>query len=166
MLNELQIQQIWEGMLAAETRALYFADLASRYTATKQWISGLSFFLSSAVAVSLLASVPYVNAITAAALLVGILNAYSIAVGLDRKIGTMVKLHSSWREIATDYNHLWNHVQEEDSERKLESIIRREREPSELAATEAPNKERLLEKWQLRVFASYHLNADGKASTN
>jgi hypothetical protein len=158
MLSEFQVTQVWESMLAAETRALYFANLASQYTQRKQWISGISFFLSSAVAVSLLAKVSYVNVLMLAALLVGLLNAYSIAVGLDRKIGTMVRLHSIWQGIAADYNHLWNHTSEEDSESRLEEIINREREPSELAATEAPNDEHLLGKWQKRVFASYHLN--------
>ena len=47
MLNDHQITSVWEHLLAAETRALYFGDLTSRYTAQKQWITGVSFFLSS-----------------------------------------------------------------------------------------------------------------------
>jgi len=47
MLSEAQIKRVWDNMLAAETRALYFGDLASRYTRQKQWIAGISFFLSS-----------------------------------------------------------------------------------------------------------------------
>ena len=41
MLSEFQTNAVWENMLAAEARSLYFADLASRYTRYKQWISGL-----------------------------------------------------------------------------------------------------------------------------
>jgi hypothetical protein len=158
MLSEFQTNGVWESMLAAETRALYFANLASRYTRIKQLISGASFFFSSGVAVSLLAKSPNAVALVIASLLVALLNAYSIAVGLDRKIGTMVKLHSQWQEIATDYNHLWNHAYEEGSESRLDEIVKREREPSELAATDAPNNERLMRKWQDRVFASYRLS--------
>ena len=158
MLNDFQRKQVWEGMLSAETRALYFADLARQYTTRKQWISGLSFFLSSAVAVSLFTRVPQVNALTIGAFIVGVLNAYSIAVGLDRKIGTMVKLHSTWQAIATEYNHLWNHLEDADAENRLDAIVEQERGPSELASTEAPNKEKLMAKWQARVFASYHLS--------
>jgi len=50
MLNEFQRTQVWEDLLAAETRALYFGDLASRYTHQKQWITGLSFFFASGAA--------------------------------------------------------------------------------------------------------------------
>lgn len=156
MLNEHQTNSVWQGLISAETRALYFADLAHTYTVRKQWISGLSFFLSSAVAVSLLAKVSNVDALMVAAFGVGIMNAYSIAVGLDRKIATMVKLHSSWRDIATDYGELWGHPDDNDTQHKLNDIVKREREPSELAATDAPNKERLMAKWMDRVVASYH----------
>jgi hypothetical protein len=52
MLSEFQINRVWENMLAAETRSLYFGDLASRYTRKKQWITGLSFFLSFGAAAS------------------------------------------------------------------------------------------------------------------
>jgi hypothetical protein len=55
MLNESQVNQVWENMLAAEVRALYFADLASRYTRQKQIITGLSFFLSSWAAATIIA---------------------------------------------------------------------------------------------------------------
>jgi len=36
--------------------------------------------------------------------------------------------------------------------------MRRENEPSELAATEAPNDQQLLGKWQEYVFRMYHLS--------
>jgi hypothetical protein len=35
--------------------------------------------------------------------------------------------------------------------------MRREKEPSELATTEAPNDQVLLGKWQEHVFSMYHL---------
>ena len=47
MHNEFQTNLVWENMLAAETRSLYFGDLATRYTRRKQCITGSSFFLSS-----------------------------------------------------------------------------------------------------------------------
>jgi len=156
MLNESQVSRMWENMLAAEARALYFADLASRYTRQKQVITGLSFFLSSGAAATVIAKsptwVPVVLAVVSAAA-----SAYSMAVGLDRKMGTMAKLHSTWNRIATEYDRLWNHAYDEDAESQLDSIIQREKEPSELAATEAPNDQRLLGKWQDHVFSMYHV---------
>jgi hypothetical protein len=156
MLNEFQINRVWENMLASEARALYFADLASQYTRRKQWITGISFFLSSGAAATLIGQLPRWVPL-ALSIPVALASAYSMAVGLDRKIGTMAKLHSSWNQIAGEYDRLWNHAHDDDAEEQLEATIRREKEPSELAATEAPNDQQLLGKWQDHVFAMYHL---------
>lgn len=156
MLNEFQINKVWENMLAAEARSLYFADLASRYTHRKQLITGMTFFLSSGAAATLIGKLPqWVPLVLATA--VALLSAYSMAVGLDRKIGTMAKLHSAWNQISVDYDRLWNHASDDDAEAQLDEVLRREKEPSELAATDAPNDQVLLGKWQDHVFDMYHL---------
>ena len=156
MLSEFQINRVWENMLAAETRALYFADLASRYTRRKQWITGGSFFLSSGAAASVIGKLPEWVPISLA-LIVAVASAYSIALGLDRKIGVMTKLHSAWTQISAEYDRLWNHVRDEDAEAQYMAILQKEKEPSELATTEAPNDQKLLGKWQDHVFSMYHL---------
>jgi hypothetical protein len=71
----------------------------------------------------------------------------------------MAKLHSAWNQIATLYDHLWNHTNDSDAEEQLGKILEREREPSELAVLSAPNDEKRLEKWENRVFAMYHLQS-------
>ena len=156
MLNEFQINQVWEEMLAAETRSFYFGDLASRYTREKQWITGLSFFLSTGAAATLIGKSPWWVPLILS-LIVAAVTAYSMAVNLDRKIGTMVKLHSSWSRIAQDYTRLWNHAHDTDAEEQLDKIIELAREPSELATTEAPNDQKLLGEWQDRVFSLHRL---------
>ncbi len=65
---------------------------------------------------------------------VALLTAYSIAVGLERLIRTMAKLHYSWAHIAADYERLWNHSCEDAAEAQFDEIRKRERELSELAA--------------------------------
>ncbi len=156
MLSEFQTTRVWENMLAAETRALYFADLASRYTRRKQWITGVSFFLASGAAASLIGKLPQWVPLVASAV-VAVLSAYSMALALDRKISTMAKLHSAWNVIAQEYQRLWNNTYSDDAEEKLYAIFEREREPSELATTEAPNDQRLLGEWQEHVFSMYRL---------
>jgi hypothetical protein len=155
-LTQDQISRVWENMLAAETRSLYFGDLTTRFTRQKQWITGLSFFLSSGAAATLISkapdSVPLVLAVATA-----VITAYAMAVNLDGRIATMAKLHSSWNQIATDYDRLWNHAYDEDAESQLEAIFGRERDSSELAAADAPNKPKLLAQWQQRVFALHQL---------
>ncbi len=156
MLSEFQIKHVWESMLAAEARSLYFGDLASRYTRRKQWITGVSFFFSSGAAATIIAKAPQWVPLMLALVVAGA-TAYAMAVNLDRRIATMARLHSAWREIATQYDRLWNHASDEDSESQLDKIMERENEPSELATTDAPNDQKLLGKWQDRVFSLYHL---------
>lgn len=159
-LTEDQTSRVWENMLAAETRSLYFADLTTQYTRQKQWITGSSFFLSSGAAATLISKAPdWVPLILAIA--TAIITAYAMAVNLDGRIATMAKLHSAWNQIATDYDRLWNHLYDEDAEIQLEEIFGRERESSELAATDAPNKPKLLAQWQQRVFALHRLEDQG-----
>jgi hypothetical protein len=157
MLNERQVMNVWQGLLAAETRTFYFADLTSRYTRRKQVLTGLSFFLSSGAAASILAKgpawIPLVQALFIAAA-----TAYSMVMNLDGRIATMAKLHATWSEIATLYDRLWNHAADADAEQHLDAIIEREKAPSELAATSAPNNQALLRKWQDHVFAMYQLH--------
>ena len=159
MLTEAQIRRVWDNMLAAETRSLYFGDLASRYTRQKQWITGISFFLSSGAAASIISKapqwIPLVLALTVAAT-----TAYAMAVNLDGKISTMTKLHSAWNLIAAKYDQLWNHTYADNAEDQFNQIVLSEREPSEVATTDAPNDQELLTKWQDRVFAMYHLTGD------
>lgn len=156
MLNDFQIKQVWENMLAAEAISLYFGDLASRYTKRKQWVTGASFFLSSGAAATVIAKAPeWVPVLLA--LIVAIVTAYSMAVNLDGKILTMAKLHTTWSGIANEYTRLWNHTFDVDAEERLNKIIESEKEPSELATTDAPNDQNLLGKWQDRVFLRYGL---------
>ncbi len=156
MLNEFQTTRVWENLLAAEARSLYFGDLATRYTRHKQIITGCSFFFSSGAAAALIGKapewVPILLSVSVAAS-----TAYAIAIGLDRKVGTMVKLHSSWKRVASEYDRLWNHTYADDAETELEKIIDSERELAELATTDAPNDQKLLGKWQDRVFELYHV---------
>jgi len=156
MLTEDQIRQVWSGLLGAETRALYFGDFARRYARRKQVITGCTFFLASGAAATLVAKAPaWVP--TLFTVVLALISSYVMAVGLDRKIATLVKLHAAWSQIAHDYERLWNHTYADDAEDQLNAIIAREKDPSELATTDAPYDEPLLEHWQQRVFQLYHL---------
>ena len=128
MLNEFQTTQVWENMLAAETRALYFADLASRYTRTKQWMTGVSFFLASGAAASLIGKLPQSVPLVASAI-VAVLTAYSMVVRPDHKINIVAKLHSSWNAIALEYEQLWSHADGDDAGERLHAVFQHEKDP-------------------------------------
>ena len=156
MLTESQIEQVWERKVGAEVRSLYFGDFANRYSRRKQIITFVTFFLSSGAAATLVGkSPPWVPLVLS--ILVALLTAYSLAVGLERLVRTMARLHYSWNQIATDYDRLWNHAYEDDAENAFGDLLRRERDLSELATTEAPNDQKILGEWQDRVLQQYHL---------
>ena len=156
MLNEDQITAVWERQLAAETRTLYFAELASNYTRQKQWISGVSFFLASGAAATLIGKAPawlpiLLSVVTA------LLSAYSIARGLDGATRTMGKFQFSWSELAAGYESVWNTTWADDAGTRLDQLISKENELSSQASTEAPNNTARLSYWQDQVFKQHHL---------
>jgi hypothetical protein len=153
-MTESQITDVWERMISAEVRSLYFADLTGRYSRRKQWITGLSFFLSSAAAAALGAKAPTWAPLSMAAL---VLSAYSMSGGLDRKVQTMAKLHYSWLQLATDYDHLSNHFYEDGAERELARQVNGEKDLSQLASTEAPYDPPRMAKWEDHVFQQHGL---------
>ena len=156
MLNQDQIIAVWERQLAAETRALYFAELASNYTRQKQWITGASFFLASGAAATLLGKFPaWVPVVLA--VITAVLSAYSIARGLDGATRTMAKFQFSWSELAAGYESLWNTTWRDDASTRLDTLISRENELSSQASTEAPNKTDRVAYWQDQVLRQHHL---------
>lgn len=156
MLTPEQVEDVWEGRISAETRSLYFGDLASVYSLRKQWITGLTFFLSSGAAATLVAKLP-IGIPIGLSIVVALMNAYAVAVNLDSKIRTMAKLHFAWTQIGNDYTNLWNHTYGEGAESSLLDIQRRESELSELATTDAPNDSVRMLRWQDQVLKLHHL---------
>jgi hypothetical protein len=156
MLTDDQISEVWEGQIGAETRSLYFGDLASMYSTRKQWITGISFFLSSGAAATLIAKAPAVVPLSFS-LIVAIVTAYAVAVNLDSKIRTMAKLHYAWTLIGNDYRRLWKRAYSDEAESELEDLQRREVEFSELATTDAPNDAKRLLRWQDQVHKMHRL---------
>lgn len=153
MLTENEVGRIWQRMVEAEVRSIYFADLAARYTKRKQIITGVSLFLSSGAAATVISTAPkWIPAILA--LVVAILMAYSIAVNLDGRISTLSKLHYEWNRLDAEYERLWNHWNDSDAESALQKLIERGREMSELA-TEMPYEKKRLEKWAQVVYSRF-----------
>jgi hypothetical protein len=156
MLTNDQITDLWERRISAEVRSLYFGDLANLLSTRKQWITGISFFFSSGAAATLIGKGPNWIPI-ALSVIVAIITAYAVATNLDLKMKTMAKLQYSWAQLSHDYDHLWNHTYSDDSEEKLLDLASRELEISQLAATDAPNDQARLGRWQERVFQLHHL---------
>lgn len=153
VLSEAESRRVWERMAEAEVRSLYFANLASRYSKQKQIITGISFFLSSGAAATLIGKLPSAVPLALSSV-VAIVTAYSMAVGLDRRIAELSNLHSEWNQLTAEYEHLWNHWQDDDASAVLDELVRKAREASE-SATEMPYDEDLIKKWSTIVYARY-----------
>jgi hypothetical protein len=151
MLTENDADRIWKRMVEAEIRSLYFADLASRFNSYKQLITGASFFLSAIAAATLIASWSKWIAVMLT-LIVAVVTAYSIAIGLDKRISTLSKLHSEWNYLHSGYERLWGRWYEEGAEEELDELIRRGREASQIA-TEMPYEAETMSKWEELVYS-------------
>lgn len=158
MLSEQEVDDIWQSRLSAETYALYFGDFANRYTRQKQWITFISFFFSSSAAGAVLVKLPPAAPVLLSAV-VAVATAYSVAMGLDSRIRTMAKLHYSWNQISEEYSRLWSDPFSEGSAEAYRDILRRERELSELATTDAPNDQKRLGRWQEQVWKLHRLTS-------
>jgi len=145
MLTESQTNRVWQDAFEAEVRAFYFGDLAARYIRQKQIITGVSFFLSSGAAATLIARSPSLIPVILS-IIAAVLSAYSISSNLDKRALSMSKLHSTWNRLAVEYDRLWNHWYEDEAERQLVELQDRSIAASE-AGTEPPYDEPLLEKW-------------------
>jgi hypothetical protein len=152
-LTEGETRTVWTRMAEAEVRSLYFANLASRYTKRKQIITGISFFLSSGAAATLVAKTPsWVPLLLSS--VVALATAYSISIGLDRYIQTLSNLHSEWNQLYTDYEHLWNHWSDDDADSTLATLLKKARDASEIA-TGMPYDEGLIKKWSETVYSRF-----------
>jgi hypothetical protein len=153
MLTEPQISRVWQCKMEAEARSYYFAEIASRESTIKRWITGGTFFLSSATVVTILADHKYSSSFFA--LLIAIANGYQIAVGQDGKIKTAAKLQLGWIELEHDYDKLWSHVHDDNAEAILSNCLDRERELSETASTEIGYRPEDWRKWLDIVHKKY-----------
>ena len=156
MLTIEQVEKVWERMIEAEVRALYFGDLANYYTRWKQWITGGSFFLSSGAAATVIAKAPTFVPVGMSAV-VALAQALAIAWNLDSAIRTMATLNKGWSEIAAGYERVYSDPYTDQSEISYHQIGEKERELSMLATTDAPNDQKRLGKWQKRVLELRHL---------
>jgi hypothetical protein len=146
MLTQPQIDTLWQDKMCAEARANYFGELATREGTIKRWITGSTFFLSSAAVVTLMSKMPSWVPIVLS-ISIAVVNGYTIAVNQDGKLKTLGRLHIQWLQLEHDYNRLWSHTADADSETLLDRYLERERELSETAATEIGHDEKRWLKW-------------------
>jgi hypothetical protein len=146
ILTEHDAGRVWQRMFEAEVRALYFGDLTNRNTKIKQFITGMSFVLSSGAVVTIVSKSP-AWAPAFLSLVVAIMSAYSIAVGLDKRVRTLSDLHTRWNRLQFEYERLWHHWFEDGAVDTLRELAMRSSEASEIG-TEMPYDENRIHRWE------------------
>ncbi|SRR5260221_2806636 len=155
VLTENEQRNVWDKMIQAEVRSYYFADLASHYAKEKQLITGISFFLSSGAAATLIAKLPsYIP--VALSIIVAILAAYSIAINLDKRVVALSKLHTQWSQLSSGYERLWNHQSDENAAQNYQELLEGGKKASESCLDLVPDGKSMrnrMKKWEDFVFA-------------
>ena len=149
MLRHEQLREVWDRLIAAETRTYYFGDLAGFYSHQKQIITLLSFSLSFGAVATVLVKMPSWIPVVLS-LIVALANAYSLVFNLDLKMRIMVELNQSWSEVAFGYERIWlNPIRRIGV--ALQQLDDTERDLSMIATGATSNNEKRMAKWQDRV---------------
>ena len=156
MLTPLQQKRVWEGLLGAEIRANYFADLSGRYAQKQRLSTWCTLFSSSGAAVSLLASLPgeWAWIRPALAIITAAISLYSVVMQNQKSAVDSSDLHARWSRLANEYQRLWEDTYAESAYERLNVLAAREEELS-MAGTAFPNRRRLMEKWEDHVIAHH-----------
>jgi hypothetical protein len=153
MLSDSQLQRVRANMFAAQARAYYFAQLASRYSERKRFIAAATFCLALASVVSMVFLFAKWVPLTLTSAVVFI-TVYTLSSGLDCKAMTMVRLYAGWSEINQDYQRVLGfQFESEVLEECLGRIARREKAVFQFGVREAPIDERLMKRCEGEVAA-------------
>jgi hypothetical protein len=154
MLSEAQQKRVWEGMLGAEIRANYFADLSARLQGRQRAATWLALVLSSGAVVSVVASMPPEESWIRIALTVAAtgVNLYSVVKQNQKFAVDASDLHARWNRLAKDYESLWENVYANDAPAQLSGLEDRNIELSKAGSGFKYEKRRML-KWETHVVA-------------
>lgn len=153
MLSEYQLNLVWEGLLGAEIRAAYFADLSHRLVRLQKWLTLGSLLLSSGAGVSLLyTALPprYAWVRPTLAFLAAGLGLWSLVAKNERGSIDAANLHARWAELALEYEGIWQDTTQEDVQEKLSKLRTRELDLSQ-SSTSLPDNDGMMKKAQALV---------------
>ena len=154
MLSEAQQKRVWEGMLGAEIRANYFADLSGRLHVRQRSATWLTLVLSSGAVVSVVASLPPEHSWIRIALTVATagISAYSVVMQNQKFAVDASDLHARWNGLAKDFESLWENVYASDASARLSALEDRKTELSKAGSAFKYDERRML-RWETHVIA-------------
>jgi hypothetical protein len=149
-LSSLQQQTVWEEWLASEIRALYFADLGSRYVRMQRLVTWLTLLCSSGAFLSLVTEVlpprvAWIRPVLAFA--AATLSFWLVAAQNQRRVTDCSDLHFRWQRLGNAYRSLWDHMYAPDAEAELRMLTEHGAELSRSSAA-FPNDKKRMRRWQ------------------
>jgi hypothetical protein len=153
MLSALEQKRVWDGMLVAEIRANYFADLCGRYQSKQRLLTwGTLLFSSGALATVISDWVPHNLAWIrpVLAFFTAALSLWSLTAKNERCAIDCSDLHFKWNTLSRAFEDLWDDMYADSAATQLREFERRAAEYSR-TGTAFPNKHRLMVKWQDHV---------------
>jgi hypothetical protein len=154
MLSEAQIERVWQGMLGAEIRANYFAELTERYNRRQRLATWGTLFMSSGALATILIQLPsqwaWVRATFAA--IATALSLYSVVRQNSKLAVDAADLYAGWNNLSSEYEKLWEDITVDDAIGILNVLTDQGSELSK-SATAFPNDERRMLKWENHVLA-------------
>lgn len=156
MLSELQQKNVWDGWLAAETRANYFADMSHRYQRAQRIITWSTLAASSGATAAVLAELPagWTWIRLGLTLTTAGLSLWSLVANFNKNGTDCSDLHFRWHKLAIDFESLWGDMYSKAAHQRLSEFRERDAELSK-SSTAFPNREALMRKWQ-RYIVSQH----------
>lgn len=157
MLTPYEQEQVWKGMLAAEIRANYFADLSGQFARKQRFATWGTLVLSSSAFGSVVANIPpeYSPWVRGGlTLLAAALSAYSLVMQNQKSAIDASDLHARWNRLANEYARLWGNVYGDDAKEALDELIHTEEEVSKTGVA-LPHNKKLMEKWEDHVIAHH-----------
>jgi hypothetical protein len=160
MLSDAQIKRVWEGMLSAEVRSDYFAELSGSYQRNQKVATWSTLFLSSGAAVSMLTNLPANFSWVRVALpcLAAAVSLYSVVMQNQKLAIDASDLHARWNRLAMEYTRLWENVYEENALDKLNSLDDKAVDLSK-TGTSFPNRKGSMLRWQAYVEQQHGVHA-------
>jgi hypothetical protein len=126
-------------------RANYFGELVSRYQSWEKWVRIAVLFLSSGAAATVLSSAPaYVK--LGFPLLAAFVSLWLVFSQYGIMARDAADLHSGWCAVESNYERLWNHLDDPGSEQKFDQIYEQANALSR-TGTRFPARKKRLNYW-------------------
>jgi hypothetical protein len=138
-------RMVWDEMLFASMRSNYFGELVLHYQNLEKWLTVCSALASSgAVATAVTAASQWVKigfpAVAAANGFWLLFSQYSI------QARDAADLHAGWNSLSTEYERIWNHLDDPQAEEKFDQAFERAEILSK-SGTKFPNNTKRLGYW-------------------